>query len=190
MTETDLAAKKLALNVITERTSTFTISGKITQADGITPIPSARVSARDKETQSETDGSYTLTFTDYATNPVNGEKINLSVSPKAGIDKEIAIEAELAERKMEVNILVDITLPEANAGDDKIIQPAATVFLDGSKSTDNTQIAKYSWDFDDSDGIGEDATGVEAQTSYDNEGEYVITLTVADMEGNTDTDAQ
>lgn len=187
LTETDLAAKKLALNVITERTSIFTISGKITQADGVTPIPSARVSARDKETQSEADGSYALEFTDYATNPVNGEKINLSVSPKAGIDKEIVIATELSKRQMEVNISVDITPPEANAGDDKVVQPGVTIFLDGSKSTDNAQIAKYRWDFDDSDGIGEDATGVEAQTSYDNEGEYVITLTVADMEGNTDT---
>jgi len=195
LTETDLESKSLSLDVITNRTSIFTISGKVTKIDDVTPISSAIVSARGKRTVTSDNGSYALEFTDYDTNPIKGEEIPVSVSPKAGVEKEVVVQAELSEREMQVNISIDITPPEANAGDDIFIQPGATVFFDATKSTDNTQIARYSWDFNANDGIQEDATGAEIILTsdkekyvYNDEGEYVVTLTVIDVQGNAGMD--
>jgi hypothetical protein len=40
--------------------------------------------------------------------------------------------------------------------------------------------ARYSWDFDDWDGIGEDALGTTASWKFEEAGYYVVTLTVSD----------
>jgi len=60
----------------------------------------------------------------------------------------------------------------------------AEVQFRGSGSDDGS-IVKYSWDFDDSDGIGEDATGALPTHSYPSPGRYRVTLTVTDDEGIT-----
>ena len=46
----------------------------------------------------------------------------------------------------------------------------------------------YSWDFDASNGITSDATGVTVTTTYANAGNYTVTLTVTDTSGQTATD--
>ena len=48
------------------------------------------------------------------------------------------------------------------------------------------EITSYSWDFDESDGIQEDATGVEVTHLYITAGNYTVTLTVTGT-GGTDT---
>ena len=45
----------------------------------------------------------------------------------------------------------------------------------------------YSWDFDASDGISVDATGISVSHVYTNVGIYIVTLTVSDPYGATDT---
>ena len=54
-----------------------------------------------------------------------------------------------------------------------------TVTLDGSTSTDNAEIASYSWDF----GNGETGAGSDASVEYTAAGEYTIGLTVTDSAG-------
>lgn len=44
--------------------------------------------------------------------------------------------------------------------------------------------ARYTWDFDDLDGVTEDAVGPRATWTFDQEGYYTVTLTVKDMSGN------
>ena len=56
--------------------------------------------------------------------------------------------------------------------------------LSGSTSTDpDGTITGYSWDFGD----GGTASGVAPGHTYDEPGTYVVTLTVTDNEGGTDT---
>ena len=58
-----------------------------------------------------------------------------------------------------------------------------TVVLDGSASRDEWGIAAYAWDRDARDGIQVDAEGPIAQFTYNERGEYRITLTVTDHSG-------
>ncbi|MEX2488742.1 MAG: PKD domain-containing protein, partial [Pseudomonadales bacterium] len=59
-----------------------------------------------------------------------------------------------------------------------------TVDFDASGSADNDgNITTYAWDF----GNGETATGITTQTTYDNTGNFVVTLEVADDDGATDS---
>ena len=74
--------------------------------------------------------------------------------------------------------------PVANAGPDKQAAPGDTVYFDGSGSYDpDGQPINYSWDFDDSNGIQVDATGVTVSHVYADPGVYTVTLTVADANG-------
>ncbi|MDD5446977.1 MAG: PKD domain-containing protein, partial [Methanocellales archaeon] len=82
----------------------------------------------------------------------------------------------------------DITPPTANAGPDKIVLNGTLAEFNGSLSTDNVAIVNYSWDWDASDGIQSDATGVTASHLYPTFGNYTVTLTVCDAAGNNDTD--
>jgi hypothetical protein len=43
--------------------------------------------------------------------------------------------------------------------------------------------SRYAWDFDDADGVAEDAIGPTASWRFDEEGLYVVTLTVTDPAG-------
>jgi PKD repeat protein len=44
-------------------------------------------------------------------------------------------------------------------------------------------VLKYSWDFDDKDGIQEDAVGQSVRHKFRKPGTYTITLTIADAYG-------
>ena len=79
--------------------------------------------------------------------------------------------------------------PVAAAGSDQSVPVDESVLFDGSSSSDNaTGISSYSWDFDVSDGVGTDATGVTSSHIYTGAGTYTVTLTVSDGAGNTDSD--
>ncbi|MCJ2532068.1 MAG: PKD domain-containing protein, partial [Candidatus Thermoplasmatota archaeon] len=56
--------------------------------------------------------------------------------------------------------------------------------LDASGSTDNHQVANYTWDLGD----GTMAYGPTVTHAYDEAGDYTVTLTVRDASGNEDTD--
>ncbi|MFH0925314.1 MAG: Ig-like domain-containing protein [bacterium] len=48
------------------------------------------------------------------------------------------------------------------------------------QNVENLEDATFSWDFDASNGIQEDATGISAISNYENEGIYKVTLTIKD----------
>ncbi|WP_321417729.1 disaggregatase related repeat-containing protein [uncultured Methanomethylovorans sp.] len=78
--------------------------------------------------------------------------------------------------------------PVANAGDDKTVTTGSSMSFDGSASTDDKGIASYSWDFDVSNGITSEATGVTATHTYTSPGTYTVTLTVTDTANQKATD--
>ncbi len=70
--------------------------------------------------------------------------------------------------------------PVANAGSDKSSTAGSEVRFDGSASEDDKGISSYSWDFDASNGVTAEATGVTAKKTYSKAGTYTVTLTVTD----------
>ncbi len=78
--------------------------------------------------------------------------------------------------------------PIAIAGPDLEVSPGETFHLDGSASFDDQGIVSYSWDFDFSNGISTDATGMKVDHIYEKEGIYTVTLEVEDADGYVDTD--
>jgi len=78
--------------------------------------------------------------------------------------------------------------PVANAGADKTATTNSAVTFDGSASTDDKGITSYSWDFDASNGITSEATGVMTAKAYTTAGIYTVTLTVTDTAGQKSTD--
>jgi PKD repeat protein len=85
--------------------------------------------------------------------------------------------------------VADFPPPVADAGPDQTVQEGEEVTLNASGSFDlNDEPLNYTWDFDDSDGLQADATGIEAVTSYEDSGIYTVTLTVSDGQfESTDT---
>jgi PKD repeat protein len=75
--------------------------------------------------------------------------------------------------------------PVADAGLDQIVNEDEVVFFDGSGSSDSDGvIVNYTWDFGDGNyGYEEFPTHI-----YDNPGIYIVTLTVTDDDGATDSD--
>src|SRR5882672_3411755 len=77
----------------------------------------------------------------------------------------------------------------ANAGSSQVVGVGDTVTFDGSRSyTLSGGNLSYVWDFDQSDGIQDDATGVIASHAYNESKVYIATLTVTDgAQSDTDT---
>ena len=56
-----------------------------------------------------------------------------------------------------------------------------------SVATDEWGIFRYSWDFDNLDGIQQDSIGNSASHTFTDPGTYLVTLTVTDNSGLTST---
>jgi PKD repeat protein len=78
--------------------------------------------------------------------------------------------------------------PVANAGADKTASVGSAVSFSGSLSTDDVGIVSYRWDFDASNGITTEATGMKATKTYTKAGTYTVTLIVIDAKGQKDLD--
>jgi PKD repeat protein len=79
--------------------------------------------------------------------------------------------------------------PTADAGPDQDVNAGDQVYFSGARSFDpEGSITKFSWDLDSSDGIQEDFTGVAPTHIYTKGGNYLVTLTVYDSLGQSDTD--
>jgi hypothetical protein len=80
----------------------------------------------------------------------------------------------------------DLIAPTVNAGLDQKVYYGTTVEFDGSGSTDNVDIANYTWTF--TDVSARTLYGISSIYIFDNVGIYDVTLTVRDTSGNTATD--
>ncbi|RKY03177.1 hypothetical protein DRP77_06760, partial [Candidatus Poribacteria bacterium] len=104
ITEEDKARVILDLDgIITYRTSRFEISGVITDVAG-NPVEGVVVTDVERGISATTgpDGRYTLVYTDYDTNPTEGEEIQLKIAYK-GFSRLITATASLAERMIAVD---------------------------------------------------------------------------------------
>lgn len=91
------------------------------------------------------------------------------------------------QERQGIAITVRGTPPVANPGGPYVLNESDAfngrwpLPFDGSSSTDaETSVVRYVWDFDASDGIGIDATGVRPRHVYTAAGTYTVTLTVFD----------
>ncbi len=136
----------------------------------------------------------------YTWSTVSGELLTgLSLNPDtgdiSGIPKDIgnfsySVQARDGEgSKATKSFTINISKAEtkSDAGNDITVENGADVTLDGSGSIcdKDVNIIYYSWDFDLSDGIQEDATGLIVSHTYSTPGEYTATLTITDSEGKT-----
>ena len=85
-------------------------------------------------------------------------------------------------------VIADLQPPVANAGPDKTVWIGSLVTLDGSGSTDNVGVTNYTWSFDYA-GVPVVLHSASASFRFESAGAFVITLTVADAAGLTDSDA-
>jgi len=86
-----------------------------------------------------------------------------------------------------VIIVIDITKPTANAGDDLVVHEDTLVTFNGSGSKDNVEIVSYNWTFIDV--TPQTLLGVNSTYIFDIPSVYNVTLTVSDAQGNLATDA-
>jgi PKD repeat protein len=87
----------------------------------------------------------------------------------------------LISQSYQDTIILDTTIPTANAGQDQTITVGTTINFDASASTDNNDIVSYEWDFGD----GTTGSGVTTTHQYTQTGTYTVTLTVKDAANNS-----
>ena len=79
----------------------------------------------------------------------------------------------------------DTTKPVANAGPEQMVNQTDIATFDGSGSSDNVAVTNYTWKFID---IGSHTLyGVGPNYTFNNAGQFVITLNVTDWAGNSNT---
>jgi phosphatidylserine/phosphatidylglycerophosphate/cardiolipin synthase-like enzyme len=94
--------------------------------------------------------------------------------------------AQYFGRSFELDWSPDDVPPEADAGMDMELQLGKSVVLNGSGSTDDRAIISWSWDTDGDGKTDHDGVSVELYPTVP--GRYLVSLTVQDSWGNSDTD--
>lgn len=82
----------------------------------------------------------------------------------------------------QIKLVQDTTPITCFAGDRQDVFPRQPVTLHGTASGGASAL-RYSWDFDDKDGITDQAEGPSVTTQYLKSGTYKVTLTVSDIDG-------
>lgn len=132
---------------------------------------------------------YTWTFTDDGPQVLSGESVDYVFSNVGDIVVTLTVEDAAGNNdtdELTVTVL-DATDPVADAGPDQAVEAGEEVTFDGTGSSDNVDIVSWTWTFED-DGDDVTRTGETATYTFDNSGEFVVTLTVEDAAGNSDTD--
>jgi len=83
----------------------------------------------------------------------------------------------------------DITPPSADAGEDREVDEDVPVTFSGSGSTDNVGIVEWEWMITTEGAPSVRRTGEEFEYVFAEPGEYTVTLTCSDKEGEWDSDA-
>ena len=133
--------------------------------------------------------SFVWTFNDDGPVSRSGETVDYTFSAPGEYTVTLTVADDAGNEgtdTMDVTV-TDDEAPVANAGEDPVgVSAGDTVTLDGSGSTDNYAVEDYTWTF--TDGTLVTLDGVTPSYTFENEGEFTITLTVADNAGLTDTD--
>ncbi len=161
-------------------------------------IPSASVSLVDQIGWISWCGTQmTALVQDWISNPANNQGVLIKMEGDGGSDPKIfrflsSDYSDPAYRPyIEIVYSKDVLYPESKA---EIVtyltygKAPLTVQFDASNSYSPNGIATYSWDFDASNGISEDATGVQVNNTFNNGGEFLVTLTTTDSTGINKTD--
>jgi len=82
----------------------------------------------------------------------------------------------------EIRVMRDKTPLQADAGEEKEAGKNYTIVFHGSAKTGDSAV-KYSWDFDNQNGIQEEAVGELVYHCYPKAGDFIATLTVYDIFG-------
>ncbi len=133
--------------------------------------------------------NYTWTFTDDGEVEIWGETPSYVFSSLGEYVVTLTVRDAAGNTDTDevVVTIVDGTDPVANAGPDQIVAVDEEVTFDGSDSSDNVGIVSYTWTFNDgTNDVTKD--GVSPVHTFDEYGAYVVTLTVEDAAGNSDTD--
>jgi len=160
--------------------TTISLSGVLGDNDWFTSDVSVTLSATDDTEVAKTEYSFNnttwITYTAPFTITDEGETVVYYKSTdKAG-------NLETVKTK---TIRIDKTKPKANAGTDQTVNEDTQVTLDASASTDENDIATYTWSFTDIS--PQTLSGKNPTYTFANPGVYTITLKVTDPAGNTAT---
>ncbi len=135
-------------------------------------------------TMSVSGDTYTATIPDSA---VTTDGVEYYIRATDGVNVATSPAANPTTSPHEIEV-VDNEDPVADAGPDQMNNDeGTTIYFDGTASTDNVGIVSYEWEFD-YEGNTITLDGSSPSFTFTQVGDYVVTLTVMDSEGNFDTD--
>lgn len=132
--------------------------------------------------------SYVWTFYDGGLQTLYGERPWYVFTDAGVYDVELNVSDAAGNWAVDtVRITVNDTEPPvADAGTDIAVNTGSTVILNGSGSHDNVGIVQYTWSFVDV--VYREFYNMVSAYTFSGPGLYVVTLTVWDAAGNSDTD--
>ncbi|WP_455391591.1 DNRLRE domain-containing protein [[Eubacterium] cellulosolvens] len=113
--------------------------------------------------------------------------LNISVSDRMGTEGLLMLRIPVENiNDPPPSSTIDVEIVDADRST-REKENLSVIFTAKSVDDPDGDFLNYSWDFDYMDGIGEDAVGEEVVWKFQDEGEWVITLTVDDGNGGTNT---
>ena len=133
--------------------------------------------------------SYTWTFTDVNLRTLTGVAPTYLFSHTGQYIVTLTVADAAGNTDIDTVVVTveDQTDPVANAGPDQSVNEGATVTFDGSGSTDNVGVDNLTWSFTDAS-VQITLYGQSPTYVFLSSGTFVVTLTVMDAAGNSDTD--
>jgi PKD repeat protein len=133
--------------------------------------------------------SYTWTFTDVNLRTLTGAAPTYQFNHAGQYIVTLTVADAAGNTNIDTVVVTveDQTDPVANAGPDQSVNEGATVTFDGSDSTDNVGVDNLTWNFTDAS-VQITLYGQNPTYVFLSSGTFVVTLTVMDAAGNSDTD--